>query len=167
MSDFDQDNTTTPRSTTTLSDDALDAMLARHVSSELSGQTGRSVGAFRGHVVRERTQPTAPPSRFRRGPWTLGLVGGALAASIAIIAAGPNLWRTAGPVDRPPVLRMDQTVSSELYDGGTFVSDDGTPMRRIRRVNQHQIRDVNESTGEEVEQIVPSEDLMLYQLRTY
>ncbi len=62
---------------------------------------------------------------------------------------------------------MDERVHSQLYDGGTIIGEDGRPVRRFRRVNRHETRWRNEATGEEIEQVIPSEDLLLYELRTY
>jgi hypothetical protein len=190
MSEIDPNNPSAP------GDDAGDAALAqrltRHLSAELDPQRGRSAEAFRLYALAEqrtraRADAPAPKPVWRGGPWTFTLVGGAVAASIALlVSAAVPFWRTptstggasaptrvvspSSPVSaptNPPVVRSDRTTRTHFYDAGTVYDEQGRPMRRIRRVNVQELRWRNEATGEQVDQVVPSEEEFLYELKTY
>jgi hypothetical protein len=72
--------------------------------------------------------------------------------------------RFGGP---PPVVRTDSKTHTHFYDAGTVIDSQGRPMRRIRRVNVQENRWRNEATGEHVDQLVPTEEDVLYELKTY
>jgi hypothetical protein len=165
-------------------DDALAARLTRHLSAELDPQRGRSAAAYRLYALAERSAgaraaAAQPRPIWRGGPWTFALVGGAVAASIALLvtSAAPFLRTTrssggGGAGQRvvngaTPVVRTDSTTRTHFYDAGTVYDAQGRPMRRIRRVNVQENRWRNEATGEQVDQLVPSEDEVLYEMKTY
>src|SRR6187401_2746767 len=72
-------------------DDALAARLSSHLQTELDPQRGRSIESFRLYSLAEqqagarRASATPPQPVWRGGPWTFTLVGGALAASLALL----------------------------------------------------------------------------------
>ena len=160
----------------------LDLLLRRHFGNELDGQLGRATSSFREHLRQQQQAPASYASarggRVRRGgggPWVLGAIGTAMAAAIAALFVAPGIRRTtdlnvetdggrAGPL---PAVRVDHTVRSQLYDGGTYMTPDGTPVRRLRRLNLHQVRWYDERSGQASEEVVPSEDVMIYELKTY
>jgi hypothetical protein len=189
MSEIDQNNLSAASEDP--GDAALVARLQRHVSAELDGQRGRSAAAFRLYALAERnaarpslSSSSAPRPVWRGGPWTFLAVGGALAASIALlVSAAAPFWRAPATVKdvgaptrvvntssgggTPPVVRSDRTTRTHFYDAGTVYDEHGRPMRLIRRVNVHELRWRNEATGEEVEQYLPTEDEVLYEMKTY
>ena len=149
----------------------LDAMLREHLRAELDGQLGRSARRFRDHLRGNGLVP-----RRAWGGWVVGIVGGAMAASIAALWAGPALWPTRssapGLTQAVPVADYrfdldDVTLLSQTRDGGTLVLDGRTPVRRIVRSELRQVRWVDSRHDASVEQIVPHEDVMLIQMDTY
>jgi hypothetical protein len=171
-------------------DAVLAARLANHLRAELDPQRGRSAEAFRLYALaqqgagKKRTNVTPPRPVWRGGPWTFTFVGGALAASLMLLVttAAPLFRGSAAdseltpvqqqpvrflPVGPPPVVRTDSTTHTHFYDAGTVLDSTGRPMRRVRRLNVQENRWRNESTGEQVDQLVPSEDEVLYEVKTY
>ena len=173
-------------------DAKLDAVLREYLSSRLDGQLGRSAAHF--HRYLRGTGGVSGASRPRGlgfgpgGGWLIGIVGSALAASIAALWAGPSLRMSvpAGPApgavatgnsaDRraAPVtsigsdLQMEeQTLCSQTRDGGTVLLDGGTAARRLIRKELRQTRWVNPRTGASLEKFEPRQDVMLIQLDTY
>src|SRR5687767_51326 len=82
-------------------DAATDAALRDYLASRLDGQLGRSAAHFYAHLRPAGAGPT-PRRRgagFGHAPgggWVVGIVGSAIAASIAALWAGPSL-RTYTP----------------------------------------------------------------------
>jgi len=185
----------------TSDDDAtLDAVLRDYFSSRLDGQLGRSAAHFHRHLRGAgagsgtglgRARPRRSPG-FGGGGWVIGIVGGALAASIAALWAGPALRfytppggaispggtalntsappRGASPASHLPAshLQMEElTLCSQTRDGGTVLLDDRTAARRVIRKELKQTRWVNPETGASIERIEPRQDVMLIQLDTY
>ena len=164
----------------------LDLLLRRHLGNELDGQLGRAASGFREHLRRQQQQAPVSSSdgpvrgdRARRGgPWMIGVIGTTMAAAVAALFVLPGVLSPTGPiagsggvgtgrVEPLPAVRVDHTVRSQLYDGGTYMTPDGTPVRRLRRLNLHQMRWYDERSGESSEEVVPSEDVMIYELKTY
>lgn len=168
-------------------DAALAGRLTSHLRAKLDPQRGRLTEAFRLYALAEqqaghrlaKVMPARPV--WRGGPWTFTLVGGALAASLALlVTAAAPLFRDGGadvdlgPLQQPvqfggppPAVHTDSTTHTHFYDAGTTFDANGRPMRRIRRVNVQENRWRNEATGERVDQLVPSEDEVLYEMKTY
>ena len=153
-------------------DEALGAILREHLASELDPQLGRSLERFRHHLRGDGLVP-----RRAWGGWLVGIVGGAMAASIAALWAGPALWpaRPAGPGGAPVVpvaadyrFRLDDvTLLSQTRDGGTVLLDGRTPVRRIVRNELKQVRWVDPARDASFEQIVPHQDVMFIEMDTY
>jgi hypothetical protein len=115
----------------------------------------------------------------------VGVVGGALAASIAALWAGPSLrfYTPAGPGVNPPGtainagaaqvaggagLQVEElTLCSQTSDGGTVLLDERTAARRLIRKELKQTRWLDPTTGASIEKIEPRQDIMLIQLDTY
>ena len=109
---------------------------------------------------------TTTPARA----WRRRIVSGAVAltltaASVAVPATGGAY--AAGATASTDVVRTDTTTRTHYYDAGTTFDEQGRPVRRIRRVNVKELRWRNEATGEQMEQVVPSEDEMQLELKTY
>jgi hypothetical protein len=163
----------------------LDALLREHLRSELNPQLGRAARHFRQHL-RDAPGATHHPAAPRRalGGWGVGIVGGAIAASIAGLWAGPSL-RPAGPAGpgRPggatPTHAIapapadyhfdldDVTLSTRTRDGGTVLLDGRTPARRIYRDELKQVRWVDPKHDASFEQIEPRRNVMLIEMDTY
>ena len=170
-------------------DARLDVVLREYFSSRLDGQLGRSAAHFHRHL-----RGAGPAGRTRRrgpgfggGGWVVGIVGSALAASIAALWAGPSLrfYTPAGPAGNPPGpprntsaaqanarsgmnLQMEElTLCSQTSDGGTVVLDERTAARRVIHKQLKQTRWVDPRTGASIEKIEPRQDIMLIQLDTY
>ena len=154
------------------SNDELDALLREHLSLELDGQLGKAAHRFRNHLRGDGLVP-----RRAWGVWLVGVVGGAMAASIAALWAGPSLWPSHPPGQRnAPVIPVaadyrfdldDVTLLSQTRDAGTLVLDGRTPVRRIVRDELRQLRWVDPRHQASVEQIVPRQDVMLIEMDTY
>ena len=178
----------------TLSDDnddagaKLDGLLRDYFASRLDGQLGRAAAHFHRHLGGGSTGTGAgAPPRTRRhhynpgGGWVIGIVGSALAASIAALWAGPSLRlytprpdpvppaiSVASNDTEPPPLEMDElTLCSQTRDGGTVVLDGQTAARRVIRRELKQTRWTDPTTGASLEIIEPRQDIMLIQLQTY
>ena len=185
-----------------LSDDAddakLDALLRGYLSARLDGQLGRAAAHFHRHLGGDSTGtgagPGTGPTRRRHpnpggGGWVIGIVGSALAASIAALWAGPS-FRLYHPDGAPGVtaphvevaasaasaagaapfapLEMDElTLCSQTRDGGTVVFDGQTAARRLIRRELKQTRWSDPNTGASLEIIEPRQDVMFIQLETY
>jgi len=171
-------------------DAVLTARLSNHLRGELEPQLGRANEAFRLYVLAEqstgkrRAKVTPPRPVWRGGPWTFTFVGGALAASLMLlVTTAAPLFRGGGddadlstirqqpvqflPAGSPPAVRTDSTTHTHFYDAGTVIDSKGRPMRRMRRLNVQENHWRNEATGEQVDQLVPSEDEVLYEMKTY
>lgn len=178
----------------------VDAVLREHLCSRLDGQLGRAAGRFHAHLRGSGSGAGLGGGSRRRSPgfspgggWVIGLVGSALAASIAALWAGPSLRlytppgtardRTSGATENAAVVptpvvsalassgidfQMDeQTLSRQTRDGGTVLLDGGRPARRLIRRELRQTRWVDPRTGASLETIEPRQDIMLIQLDTY
>ena len=167
-------------------DAKLDAVLREYFSSRLDGQLGRSAAHFHRHL--RGAGGASGASRPRGlgfspgGGWVVGIVGSALAASIAALWAGPSLRLNTPP---PPPgqlaagasapessagsdLQMEElTLCSQTRDGGTVVLDGQTAARRLIRRELRQTRWVNPRTGASLERFEPRQDIMLIKLDTY
>jgi hypothetical protein len=175
-------------------DATLDGVFRDYFSSRLDGQLGRSASHFHRHLLGAGAGSGPAGSPRRRGPgfgpgggWVVGIVGGALAASIAALWAGPSLrfYTPDGPAGNPPGtainagvhdspsgagagLQMEElTLCSQTRDGGTILLDDRTPARRLIRKELKQTRWLDPETGASIEKIEPRQDIMLIQLDTF
>src|SRR6185437_7091039 len=144
------------------------------------GQLGRSEERFRQFLLQEQRAP-APRSSFRlpnrfRG-WTFGIVGSALAASLAALWANPSL-RTVAPENSNPTVApsvvtpvnnptfVEQDVQSQTFDDGTFMADGNTPVRILRRRDVERMRWFDQNRKLQGEQVVPRDHVIYVQMRT-
>jgi hypothetical protein len=181
-------------------DAALDAALREYFCSRLDGQLGRTAANFHRHLrsggAGTGSGPAAGPRRRSPGlgpggGWVVGVVGGAQAASIAALWAGPSLrfYTPAGPAGSPAGTAMiteaherpadsrpgagtglqveELTLCSQTSDGGTVLLDERTAARRLIRKELKQTRWLDPRTGASIEKIEPRQDIMLIQLETY
>jgi len=161
-------------------DKELDALMRQFLSSELDGQLGRAARHFRLHAApggAEYRAPRGPGPRRPAGGWVVGIIGGAIAASIAALWAGPALFPSSTPARRPGVIPVaqspyhfdldDVTLSTKTRDGGTVLLDGRTPARRIYRDELKQVRWVDASHDATFEKIEPRQTIMLIEMDTY
>jgi hypothetical protein len=159
-------------------DGQLDALVRGYLSRELDGQLGRSAARFRQHLRGEGSGASPLPPRRGWGGWVVGVVGGAMAASIAALWAGPALWPTSHP--EQPIAGhtataaadyqfdlADVTLCTQTRDGGTVLLGDKTPVRRIYRNELRQTRWVDPKRDVSFEKIEPRQDVMLIEMDTY
>lgn len=114
--------------------------------------------------------------------WTLGIAGAALAASLAALWAGPSLRPLTGhsptsttapqtaSVPHSTVadpLLVEQDVHSQTFDDGTFITDDSTPVRVLRRRDYERTRWFDQNRQLKGEEIVPQDHMVYVQLKTY
>ena len=161
------------------SDERLDARVRQHLASELDGQLGRSLAHFRRNIgagAAPRALSYAPVRASRRGPWVIGAIGSAIAASVAAVLLVPHIFMPTKPIGGVPVptvrdplqtILVKESVHSRDFDRGLIISSDGSPVRRIHRVNLHERRWRDPETDAEIEQIVPSEEELYFELKTY
>jgi hypothetical protein len=161
----------------------LDALVRGYLSAELDCQLGRASAHFRQHLRgpgagTTGTGPAGPgrsPGGRAWGGWVVGVVGGAMAASIAALWAGPSLF-PAGPASPGgPVIPVahyqldldDVTLSTQTRDDGTVLLEGRTPARRIVRNELKQIRWVDPEHDVSFEKIEPRQTIMLIEMDTY
>ena len=163
----------------------LDAALRDFFHAELDPQLGRAAARFAHHLrgpgsTGSASHGTGPnsssPGRGRAwGGWVVGIVGGAMAASIAGLWAGPSLFPAGHKSHPAPVVPVahynldldDVTLSTQTRDGGTVLLDGGTPARRIYRNELKQVRWVDSAQNVSFEKIEPRQTIMLIEMDTY
>lgn len=163
-------------------DDPIGHLLREHMSAQLDGQIGRASAHFRRQIEGEPVNGATRTATTRRAAhgWALGLVGGAVAASMTLLFAGPALWPArpalrpggggetgstqADPSDAPPAYTQ---VVSRTIDEGTYLVDDHLPVRRLRRQRLEQTTWYDPAHDARMEVTIPREDVMLVELVTY
>ena len=178
-------------------DDPLDAMLRTHLAAKLEPQRGRARLAFETHLAvappRQARRPGAP---LRNRVWVIGVVGTALAASIAALWAVPIVWRTdvkpmaeAGPeVSQPKVTlpipqakanrggivpvstqweQVSSAVCSVSQDKGVLLIANEVPARVIQQYETQRMQFVCPTRGVRVEIEVPRQTTKLIPLETH
>jgi hypothetical protein len=168
-------------------DSQLDSLLTKHLSSQLDRQLGRSEERFEQMIRMQRQLQTAPetkPQKFRINRFMLGLVGAAMAASIAVVfvlphvvqlnrhpstdgqfaSTRPHIAEVPSPVETIPVERE---VSWRTLDRGTvFVGEDEQPMRGLVRQRVDNFRWSDPSSNTKVEVSVPHDEVMLVGMKS-
>jgi hypothetical protein len=161
---------------------AHEKAVREYLSAQIEPQVGRSEGRFRQFLAYQeepaderRHNIFRMPIRFNN--WTLGIVGAALAASLAVLWAGPSLMPVAhenpiinrptqtNPVSSPVFIQQD--VQSQTFDDGTFMTDDNTPMRVIRWRDFDRTRVFDENRKLQEEKVVPEDHVILVPVKTY
>src|SRR3954464_8264695 len=97
----------------------LDALMRDFLAAELDPQLGRAAQHFRRHLHGSgSTAGAAPPGplgpRRALSGWIVGIVGGAMAASIAALWARPVIWPSAPP--RPTSSAQVLPVADYHFD---------------------------------------------------
>lgn len=170
MSDMQQKNWNEPH----------DLVVREYLSAELDGQVGKAEARFRQMLSQQ--QPPAPVHRNRfRFPhrfegWTMGLIGTALAASLAALWAGPSLRQVTpehhdvtAPIHTTPVngVLVEQDVQSQTFDDGTFMADDNTAVRVVRRRDLQRTRWFDQDKNLQGEEVVPQDHVVYVHVKTY
>jgi hypothetical protein len=162
-------------------DEPHEMMVRDYLSAQLDGQLGGAEARFRSFLQQEQSAP-APrdpwylPNRFRG--WTFGVVGAALAASLAALWAGPSLQpvlpQKPGVVSPTPPRTMvndpvlvEQDVQSQTIDDGPVMIDADTAARVIHRRDLQRTRWFDEDQNLRGEQVVPQDHLVYVQMKTY
>jgi len=151
------------------------------LSATLEGQVGKSEARFREFLSEHGSRAGRPtsyrlPNRF--SGWTFGLVGAALAASLAALWAGPSFRQVVpqtpvhftSPADaslaQSPLL-VQQDVQSQTFDDGTYMTDDDTPVRILRRHDLERTRWFDHDDNVRGEEVVPQDHVVLVHMKTY
>jgi hypothetical protein len=163
-------------------DPAHETAVRAYLASQLEAQTGRAELRFRQFLAQQKSpagranQPTLRlPNRF--GGWTLGIIGAALAASLAALWAGPSLKpiTPAGTNGSTPIITtpvnnpafIEQDVQSQTFDDGTMMTDGNTPMRVLRRRDTQRTRWFDQNENLQGEQVVPQDHVVYVPVKTY
>lgn len=164
-------------------DSSEDIAVRDYLSARLDPQLGRAEAHFREFLAEEKTAPVirrpvfALPHLFRG--WTLSLAGAALAATLAALWTGPSLkplTTPPGSVAKPgsiipttPVNNMliEQDVQSQTYDDGTYMNDNGMPVRVFRRRDLQRTRWYDKNDDLQGEQVEPQDHVVYVPVKTY
>jgi hypothetical protein len=161
-----------------------ETMVREYLSAELDGQVGRAEARFRemlaGQQARQAPDSYRLPTLFRGR--TLGLIGAALAASLAGLWAGPAIQRMApssptsdshqtSPTQGVTTVSdgpfVEQTVHSQTFDDGTFMDEESNPVQILRRRDVEQTRWFNDKQQLQAQEVVPSDHVVYVKLKTY
>jgi len=155
-----------------------------YLSDRLDGKLGGAEARFRRFLTQGHDE-SAPISRNpfhisnRFRGWTFGVVGAALAASLAALWAGPSLAPLAPQkpglistdsrqptlVDNPILVQQD--VQSQTFDDGEFMMDGDTPVRVLRRRDLQRTRWFDDSQKLQGEQVAPQDHVIYERMKTY
>jgi hypothetical protein len=160
-----------------------EGLVREYLATELEPQAGRAEAKFRQMLAQRGSAVSQTarrgwgfPNRFTG--WSLGLVGTALAASLGALWAGPSL-RQAAPttpgtnvpmVQRPQVINpiyVEQRTDSQMFDDGTFMTPDNTPIRVLHRRDMERTRWFDKDQKLTGEQVVPEDHVVYVKLKTY
>jgi len=156
-----------------------DVAVREYLSAKLDTQVGRAEAGFRQFLAQQQNRPAPSrrhhfrlPNRFEG--WMMGIVGSALAASLAALWAGPSLRQvTPQPRDiaSPPSVTqpifVEQDVQSQTFDDGTFMTDDNTAVRVVRRRDLQRTRWFDQNKNLKGEQVVPQDHVVYVHVKTY
>jgi hypothetical protein len=162
-------------------DPAHEAVVREYLSATLDAQIGHAEARFR-EFLAEQKPPVSPrhnlfqlPNHFRG--WTFGIVGAALAASLAALWAGPSLKPVipAGgnggvPINVTPVnnpMLVEQEVQSQTFDDGTYLTEGDTPVRVMHRRDFERTRWFDQNQKLQGEQVVPQDHVVYVRMKTY
>ena len=177
-------------------DDGLDAMLRTHLAAKLDPQRGRARLAFETHLAATSPRSAHRPAPLRTRVWVIGVVGTALAASIAALWAVPVAWRTdvkpvaSGnpevsqpkvPLPTPtpktnrgavvPISTQWEQVSSAVcsvsQDKGVLLIGNEVPARVVQQYETQRMQFVCPTRGVRVEIVVPRQTTRLIALETH
>jgi hypothetical protein len=159
-----------------------ESIVREYLAAELDPQVGRAEARFRQMLAAERgsTVSHAVPRkdwRFqnRFTGWGLGVLGTALAASLAALWVGPSLRHTT-PETGVPIVRqtpvinptyVEQRTDSQTFDDGTIIMPDNTPFRVLHRRDMERTRWFDKDQNLTGEQTVPQDHVIYVKLKTY
>ncbi|HWE02135.1 MAG TPA: hypothetical protein VG326_06955 [Tepidisphaeraceae bacterium] len=166
---------------TQLHDEPHESLMRDYLSDRLDRQVGLSEARFREFLAEEKSAPMSRNplhlSNRLRG-WTFGIVGAALAASLAALWAGPYLQPISpaqpgavAPAHEPTLVNnpivVEQDVQSQMFDDGAVMIDGNTPVRVIRRHDLQRTRWIDQDQKLQGEQVVPQDHLVYVRMKTY
>lgn len=176
MADVELDNLNEPH----------DREVREYLAATLDGQMGRAEARFRAVLQESSQRQTSPtprasyrlPNRVRG--WTMGLVGGAMAAGLGALLAAPSLRSLPmggpggsgqtpiiGSTSVPGPMLVQHDVASQTFDDGTIMADDDTPVRVLRRRELDRTRWYDGDDRLQGERVVPSDHLVYVKMKTY
>jgi hypothetical protein len=154
-------------------EEQFDAMMSGFFKDALDPQLGRSERSFRRHLN------DTVRSAWRQRTWLVGAFITGMAASVAMLWAGP-LFRAASPASAPMqavskantggetvVPAIERVVQSHTTDEGVMVLGDGMPVRVIRRERVENTRRMDDQKQIHEEQGSPEDELVFIKLPTY
>ena len=150
-------------------------ILKDHLSAELDPQMGRSEERFR-QFLREESETQANPYRIggRFRGWVFSIAGAALAACLGFLWAGPRIStqpppRQTGTVNASTVDLpwMEQSQADQTYDGGIRLDAQGNPVRVLHHMQWDRTRWFDQDKQLRAEQVVPHDDIVYVQMKTY
>ena len=156
-------------------DEQFDSMLSGFFKETLDPQRGRAERGFRRHL------DEAARSAWRLRTWVIGAFATGMAASVAMLCAGP-LFRAAMTPSSPapnsivasgdksnlPVLpNIERVVQTHTTDEGVMVLGDDTPVRVLRRQRLDQTRWTDDRHDVQQEQTTPQDEWVFIKMPTY
>ena len=149
-------------------------MVSDFLHGELDRQTGKAEASFREFLnsdQREEKQNYRFPLP-RRGGWFLSLAGAAMAACLGFAAGTWNLHSksTSSTIQNPENVNLpwvQQTEDQRTYDGGTYVDENGDPMRILQRRKWETTRWFDEQKHLKAQSVVPEDETVYVKMKTY
>ena len=149
--------------------DQFDSMLAEYFRDALDGQCGQAEKQFRRYLKSESK------ALWRQRSFLIGTFISGLAASVAVLWAGPMFHHDASPRNpiaiaaKDPVVQpvVERLVSSRTSDEGVVMLDDNTPVRVFHRQAIEQTRWFDEHEQMTAQELSPRDDLVFVKLITY
>jgi len=166
--------------------DAIDAMLRQHFEEALGPRTGTAGKRFALYIDGVTRAPSkgSPAQQSTASPrflpvWSIGLLGGALAAALSIVTlrhvlvptepAKPTFVQNhATPPDDQAAAPVAQRGSTwETYDQGVVELVDGTPAQRLYRRQLDTLRWYDPKRKATIEYATPREETVFVGLNKY
>jgi hypothetical protein len=154
-------------------EEQFDAMLSGFFKGALDPQLGRSERSFRRHLN------DALGSAWRQRTWLIGAFMAGVAASVAMLWAGP-LFRAALPSSsvesvsransgftQTAVPAVERVVQSHTTDEGVMMLGNDTPVRVLRRQRIENTRRLDEQQQVHEERGTPEDEFVFVKVPTY
>lgn len=165
------------------SPDPFDAMLKKHFDDVLGPQVGRARERFARYIDAPRQMSSSlPPTRPSSAPrfrsfWTIGLIGGAIAAALSVVSMrhaieGTAPMRTTKPVPDKvtPVAQSplaQRGLEWETVDQGVVELDDGSRARQLLQRRLDTVRWYDPQRKATIEHVRPREETVFVGLNKY
>lgn len=149
--------------------DPIDSMLRDYFRDALEGQRGRAESHFRRYLNSENK------ARWRQRAFLIGTLVSGVAASVAVLWAGPMFHGETYPQKTAAVATHDaevqpvveRLVSSRTSDEGVMMLDENTPVRVFHRQAIEQTRWFDEHEQMTAQELSPKDELVFVKLATY